>query len=127
MKYIKTFELSTFVQKYIIKDFIVTKLTERENIDNTGSFGEVHNCSTDNLFILDFYFSELNNVDKENIKNVKSLLKGYYKTFYNKPIGQNDYRHQGDYEYRLRIIIENDKIDELHKHIGDTRHHASNK
>ena len=52
MKYIKTFELSTFVQKYIIKDFIVTKLTERENIDNTGSFGEVHNCSTALIFYI---------------------------------------------------------------------------
>jgi len=112
MKYIKTFELSTFVQKYIIKDFIVTKLTERENIDNTGSFGEVNNSSRNDFFILDFYFEDLSNdVDKKNIKNVKSLLKEYLKTCSRNLIA---YKY---YEYRLRIIIENDKIDELHKHI----------
>ena len=110
MKYIKLFELSTFVKKFIIKDFIVLNLCERKNIDTTGSFREVQNCSKNDLFILDFYFYELNNVDKENIKNVKSLLKGYYKTFYNK--FKNDYEHNG-----LRIIIENDKIEELYKHI----------
>ena len=110
MKYIKTFELSTFVQKYIIKDFIVTKLTERENIDNTGSFGEVNSSSKNDLFILDFYFSELNIVDKENIKNLKFLIKKYTKKFFG-------YAINNEYDYKLQIIIENDKIDELHKHI----------
>lgn len=111
MKYIKIFELSIFVQKYIIKDFIVTQLCQKKDIDNTGSLESLNSSSKNDLFIMDFYFSELNSVDKENIKNLKFLIKKYTETFFGYAINNNEY------DYKLRIIIENDKIDELYKYI----------